>query len=224
MSSCGSTCTCHCCCEPQPRIMATRDSRKPLWSITHPTCQLPTPFTVCKVGSTDPTLLARTPSPSKAVWPRSRCQGAKVQAQSSLTIEPQGAGFLLDFEVLEGEGADVCKKSIGLDERLFAAKWGGGLFQAHPQALSTIAHLHSNTAGILMHATRFRHPLVSYMGQAEVGAKPVVLPRATRQVKGTCRHGGWQAQLASGSVCSPKKEGDKYRHRITQTRPGKTGS
>lgn len=76
----------------------------------------------------------------------------------------------------------------------------------------------------IMEATRSEHPCVSYVGQAELGAKTAVLSRATRQVRETCRHGGWRARLALGSVCSPKKGGDKYRHRITQTQPGKTGS
>ena len=72
--------------------------------------------------------------------------------------------------------------------------------------------------------TGFQHPCVSYVGQAKLNAKTAVLPRATRQVRETCRPGGWQARLASASVCSPKKGRDKYRHRITQTQPGKTGS
>lgn len=73
-------------------------------------------------------------------------------------------------------------------------------------------------------ATGFEEPCVSYVGQAEFGAKTVVLSRATRQVRETCRHGRWRAGLALGSVCLPKKGSDKYRHRITQTWPGKTGS
>lgn len=99
--------------------------------------------------------------------------------------------------------------------------WSGLLRHAaapaeHPRPLLSIR--------FVTEVTGFQHPCVSYVGQAELKAKTAVLPRATRQVRETCRPGGWQARLASVSVCSTKKGRDKYRHRITQTQPGKTGS
>lgn len=68
-----------------------------------------------------------------------------------------------------------------------------------------------------MEATGFEQLCVSSLGQVELAAKTAVLYKATWQVRETCRHRGWRAGLALGSICSPKKEGDKYRHKITQT-------
>lgn len=61
-------------------------------------------------------------------------------------------------------------------------------------------------------------------GPCQMQGQKSVLSKATQQLRETCRHWGWKARLAWGSVCSPKKGGDKYRHRITQKQPGKTGS
>lgn len=46
------------------------------------------------------------------------------------------------------------------------------------------------TIRFVTEATGFKHPCVSYVGQAELRAKTAVLPTATWQVRETCRHGG----------------------------------
>ena len=49
-----------------------------------------------------------------------------------------------------------------------------------------------------MEVTGFKHPCVSYVGRAELRATTAVLPRATQQVRETCRHWGVAGQAGIG--------------------------